>query len=122
MEEVLPVGQQLDYGLCRQQLLRTLRNRIVFAVPHPAGTGDFVSKAGTNATGIHCSQLGGVYTLPSCRNLGYGFSAVTAIVQLLEQQKRDCVLFVKEKNISASSLYKTVGFNTSGYYIIAYYS
>ena len=83
--------------------------------------GDIVAKANTNAIGINCVQIGGVYTHPLYRRNGYAGALVQALCNRAVQARRKPVLFVKEKNTPAFNLYQKLGFEECGRYTIVYY-
>ena len=83
--------------------------------------GEIVAKANTNAIGINCVQIGGVYTHPLYRRNGYAAALVLALCNRAEHAHRQSVLFVKEKNTPAFNLYRKLGFEECGRYTIVYY-
>ena len=99
-------------------LRQILKNQICFALTFD---GDIVAKANTNAIGINCVQIGGVYTHPLYRRNGYAGSLVKALCNRALRAGKQPVLFVKEKNMPAFSLYQKLGFTECGHYTIAYY-
>jgi len=119
LEEVIPPGEKLNLSACRAHLLHTLKMHTVFAISHPS-TG-FLAKAGTNAEGKSCAQIGGVYTIPSERCRGYASAAIVSVLRFLAGQNKDSVLFVKETNTAALALYRSTGFSDYTRYSIAYY-
>ncbi|MFZ2636905.1 MAG: GNAT family N-acetyltransferase [Rectinemataceae bacterium] len=82
------------------------RQEIVIALcgGKPAG------KANTNARGLRCDQLGGIFVRPEFRNAGLGTAMVGALVAGLSAQGRDIALYVRSGNKSAIAVYEKAGF------------
>ena len=118
LKEVAPQGKKLTDLECKMSLRQILKNQLVFAL---FSDGELVSKANTNAIGINYVQLGGVYTHPLYRKNYYAWNLVKLLCDRIQKTKKTPVLFVKEKNIPALSLYKAIGFSQAGNFVIAYY-
>ena len=116
--EVAVPGRQLTDAEVDITLRQILKNQLCFAL---TVDGDIVAKANTNAIGINCIQIGGVYTHPLYRRNGYAGTLVQALCNRASQAGRKPVLFVKEKNTPAFNLYQKLGFEECGRYMIAYY-
>ncbi len=116
--EVAVPGRQLTDAEVDITLRQILKNQLCFAL---TVDGDIVAKANTNAIGINCIQIGGVYTHPLYRRNGYAGALVQALCNRASQAGRKPVLFVKEKNTPAFNLYQKLGFEECGHYMIAYY-
>lgn len=99
-------------------LRQILKNQLCFAL---TVDGEIVAKANTNAIGINCVQIGGVYTHPLYRRNGYAGALVQSLCNRALRAHKQPVLFVKEKNLPAFSLYQKLGFEECGHYVIAYY-
>ena len=80
-----------------------------------------VAKAAVNAVGKNCVQLGGVFTVPNFRKLGFAEFLIKKIVAEKNQLGKKVVLFVKPKNLAAVTLYKRCGFSSFGKFKISYY-
>ena len=117
-EEVAVPGRPLTDAEVDISLRQILKNQLCFALTFD---GDIVAKANTNAIGINCVQIGGVYTHPLYRRNGYAGALVQALCNRATQGGRKPVLFVKEKNTPAFNLYQKLGFEECGRYTIAYY-
>ena len=117
-EEVAVPGRPITDAEVDISLRQILKNQLCFAL---TVDGDIVAKANTNAIGINCVQIGGVYTHPLYRRNGYAGALVQAICNRANHAKRQPVLFVKEKNTPAFNLYQKLGFEECGRYEIAYY-
>ena len=117
-EEVLLDPSRFNKRLSFQHLEYQLgRNIIYYALlGHHA-----VSKAGTNAIGYNWCQLGGVYTLPEYRSLGYGKQVVSRVCSEVLRSEKKTALFVKKNNGPALSLYRALGFSITGEYRISYF-
>lgn len=117
-DEVAVPGRTLTDAEVDITLRQILKNQICLAM---TVDGDIVAKANTNAIGINCVQIGGVYTHPIYRRNGYAGALVLALCKRASQAGRKPVLFVKEKNTPAFNLYQKLGFEECGRYTIAYY-
>ena len=117
-EEVAVPGRAITDAEVDISLRNILKNQLCFAL---TVDGDIVAKANTNAIGINCVQIGGVYTHPLYRRNGYAGALVQALCKRAQHALRKPVLFVKEKNTPAFNLYQKLGFEECGRYTIAYY-
>ena len=117
-EEVAVPGRTLSDAEVDISLRQILKNQLCFAL---TVDGEIVAKANTNAIGINCVQIGGVYTHPLYRRNGYAGALVQAISNRAIRSGKKPVLFVKEKNTPAFNLYQKLGFEECGRYTIAYY-
>ena len=117
-DEVAVPGRQISDAEVDITLRNLLKNQLCFALTFD---GDIVAKANTNAIGINCVQIGGVYTHPLYRRNGYAGALVQALCNRSLRAHKHPVLFVKEKNMPAFSLYQKLGFEECGHYSIAYY-
>ena len=117
-DEVAVPGRQLTDAEVDITLRQILKNQLCFSL---LCDGEPVAKANTNAIGINCVQIGGVYTHPLYRRNGYAGALVQALCNRATQGGRKPVLFVKEKNTPAFNLYQKLGFEECGRYTIAYY-
>ena len=119
IEEVLPEHDVFSEDLCRLHLKSVLRTQYVAAVLLPDGT--VAAKAGTNALGFHSAQIGGVYVKREFRRRGYAFDVLYCVLKNVFAVKKAAVLFVKNTNVPALSLYRSLGFKKRNGYIIAYF-
>ena len=119
IEEVLPEHDVFSEDICRLHLKSVLRTQYVAAVLLPDGT--LAAKAGTNALGFHSAQIGGVYVKPEFRRRGYAFGVLYCVLKNVFAVKNTVVLFVKNANATALSLYRALGFKKRNGYIIAYF-
>lgn len=117
-EEVAVPSRALTDAEVDISLRQILKNQLCFAL---TVDGDIVAKANTNAIGINCVQIGGVYTHPLYRRNGYAGALVQALCNRALRSGKQPVLFVKEKNTPAFTLYRKLGFEECGRYTIAYY-
>lgn len=117
-DEVAVPGRQITDAEVDITLRNLLKNQLCFALTFD---GDIVAKANTNAIGINCVQIGGVYTHPLYRRNGYAGVLVQTLCNRSLRAHKHPVLFVKEKNMPAFSLYQKLGFEECGRYTIAYY-
>ena len=117
-EEIALPGHKVTDAEVSIMLRQILKNQLCFAL---LSNGEAAAKANTNAIGFNCVQLGGVYTSPLYRRNGYAAALITALCKRALHAKRTPVLFVKEKNTPALSLYQTLGFAECGGYEILYY-
>ena len=117
-EEVAVPGRTITDAEVDLTLRQILKNQLCLAL---TVDGDIIAKANTNAIGINKVQLGGVYTHPLYRRNGYAGALVQALCKRAIHAQKQPVLFVKEKNKPAFSLYQKLGFEECGRYAIAYY-
>lgn len=117
-DEVAVPGRTLTDAEVDITLRQILKNQICLAM---TVDGDIVAKANTNAIGINKVQIGGVYTHPLYRRNGYAGTLIQALCNRATRAQKQPVLFVKEKNKPALSLYQKLGFEECGRYTIAYY-
>ena len=117
-DEVAVPGRTLTDAEVDITLRQILKNQICLAM---TVDGEIVAKANTNAIGINCVQIGGVYTHPLYRRNGYAGTLIQALCTRATRAQKQPVLFVKEKNKPALSLYQKLGFEECGRYTIAYY-
>ena len=117
-EEVAVPGRTITDAEVDITLRQILKNQICLAM---TVDGDIVAKANTNAIGINKVQIGGVYTHPLYRRNGYAGALIQALCNRATRAQKQPVLFVKEKNKPALSLYQKLGFEECGRYAIAYY-
>ncbi len=117
-EEVAVPGRPITDAEVDISLRQILKNQLCFTL---TVDGDIVAKANTNAIGINCVQIGGVYTHPLYRRNGYAGALVQALCNRAIRSGKKPVLFVKEKNTPAFNLYRKLGFEECGRYSIAYY-
>lgn len=117
-EEVAVPGRTITDAEVDITLRQILKNQICLAM---TVDGEIVAKANTNAIGINCVQIGGVYTHPLYRRNGYAGALIQALCNRATRAQKQPVLFVKEKNKPALSLYQKLGFEECGHYAIAYY-
>ena len=117
-DEVAVPGRTLTDAEVDITLRQILKNQICLAMTVDR---EIVAKANTNAIGINCVQIGGVYTHPLYRRNGYAGALIQALCNRATRAQKQAVLFVKEKNKPALSLYQKLGFEECGRYTIAYY-
>jgi len=118
-EEVLPSWMSVDDERLKLLTAGRLRTQFMFGLELPDGS--FAATAGTNNLGIHCAQLGGVYTLPSFRRRGCASFLLRRVCEELRSRGYSPVLFVRSGNKAALALYEGCGFCVCGKYAISYY-
>lgn len=116
--EVAVPGKKITDAEAAIMLRQILKNQLCLAL---ICDGEIVAKANTNAIGINYIQIGGVYTNPLYRNNGYATSLVKTICNRAIKAQKKPVLFVKEKNMGALSIYQKLGFSECAHYAIAYF-
>ncbi|GAB6090289.1 GNAT family N-acetyltransferase [Spirochaeta dissipatitropha] len=116
-EEVLLPGHMLHEETVARNLRYMLKRHIGYGVFHE---GHFLAKAHTNARGLNCNQIGGVYTMPEWRSQGLAGLALKGLMKALRADRYNISLFVKPGNISGAALYRKLGFSRAGGYAIAY--
>ena len=117
-EEVAFPGRQITDAEVSMMLRQILKNQLCFAL---VSDGELVAKANTNAIGFGCIQIGGVFTHPLFRRNGYAAALILELCRRTIKTNRLPVLFVKEKNMPAFTLYQKLGFTECGHYQIVYY-
>lgn len=118
IEEVLFDKKDFNETYSRILLRRAIASGFVYAVRYK---NQIVAKISVNAYGIHCVQIGGVYTVPDLREKGFASKAVRFLCSECAKNGKTPVLFVKQKNTGARGLYKKCGFSEFGRYKICYY-
>ncbi|THB63650.1 MAG: GNAT family N-acetyltransferase [Spirochaetaceae bacterium] len=116
-EEVLLPGHTLPVQALSLRLKKSLHSQAGIAIMHRDA---IVAKAHTNAQGLRCCQIGGVYTIKEYRGRGMAKAAMQALMQYCSQHFDLCSLFVKPHNYSGMSLYRQLDFIPAGDYTIAY--
>lgn len=117
-EEVMGPGEVFIRTRSRANLLKNLDTQLVWAL----FDGDRpVAKAGTNARGFLWDQIGGVYTEPRWRGQGCAQTLLAHICRDLQANARKIVLFVKEHNTAAMTVYLKTGFTKKGHFRITYF-
>lgn len=119
LEEVLPQNTPFNEDSCRLRLKKLLRTQYILALE--LENNELVSKAGTNAIGIKCVQIGGVYTNQNFRHKNYSYNTIYALLRKLCLLKKQPILFVKKQNKPAYSLYEKLKFQKINDYSIVYY-
>lgn len=117
-EEVLTKKQDFNPLMSKVGLKKSIMENNMYAAFFE---NQIVSKAAVNAVGKNCVQLGGVFTVPDCRKLGFAEFLIKKIVAEKKLIGKKVVLFVKPKNIAAVNLYKRCGFSSFGKFKISYY-
>lgn len=117
-EEVLRNPGRINLPYLRKVFSRQLKEQLNVA---GKWEGTWVSKASTNARGFRYCQLGGIYTEPAYRGRKFGEETLLYILSLVEEEKRNVSLFVKENNPAARRLYEKTGFQDRGQFRIAYF-
>ncbi|MCR4953911.1 MAG: GNAT family N-acetyltransferase [Treponema sp.] len=117
-EEIAGPGKQIADAEVSIMLRQILKNQICIAL---LVDGEPVAKANTNAIGFNCVQIGGVFTHPFYRRNGYAAALVLSLCKRSIRANRQPVLFVKEKNLPAYTLYKKLCFTECGHYEIVYF-
>lgn len=115
--EVLTRLHVFDAAACRASQARSLSRLVVFVA---LIGGRIVARAQTNARGIGCDQVGGVFVEPEFRRRGLGRAVVSALVEDIAARGKAASLFVKKANGEARELYLSLGFATVRDYTVAY--
>jgi ribosomal protein S18 acetylase RimI-like enzyme len=117
-EEVIPRGGSFDSDSCRRTLekLMTSEKMLVACLGNK-----IVGKINTNAKSFTRYQIGGVYVPPQFRGHGIALKMSAVFLKELTAAGWGISLFVKKRNAAARSLYRRLGFSSSGDYRISYY-
>lgn len=76
--------------------------------------GELVSFAGSFIQTPEIWMIGGVYTNPSCRNMGYATLATSAVTEEALTRSDQAALFVRSDNYSAIVAYEKIGYRKIG--------
>jgi predicted GNAT family acetyltransferase len=115
-EEVLPSEELFNPDTACRYLKNTIKQQISVVCEC---RGKIVSKANTNGSGINCTQIGGVFTIPEYRNRGICRLVTGKLTEKILDGGKKPSLFVKQENKPAISVYIKLGFKiTSGFKII----
>lgn len=117
-EEVLLPGNTVNPQVSKNILVDNLTHQIV-VVAHSRG--EIIGRAGTNALGYRCAQIGGVYTEPRLRNRGIARWLIRSLLSILKSESKNAILFVKPHNEVALTLYQKTGFEVESDFQINYY-
>ena len=101
----------------RHQFSLTIGKMVYFIVEK----GSAVAKAGSNAQGFSYIQIGGVYTVETKRNEGYGAEVLKFLISKIIKKGKKACLFVKKDNSPAIQLYTKVGFSIRDAFRISYF-
>lgn len=118
LEEVIPQWDEFNEKNCKIHLRAILKKNIHFILKE---YGNSIAKVGTNAEGFHYAQIGGMYTVPEKRQQGYATVLLKQFLIYLNKKGYKTVLFVKNANKNAYSLYKKIGFDSIADFSIVYY-
>jgi len=118
LEEVVLRPDHFRDQACYTHLKRTLKTQLTYLAEI---SGRVVAKAGTNARGRQCDQIGGVYTVEHFRNQGIGLALMEVLLKKIFREKSSVTLFVKKNNLPAVALYRRLGFETAEAYRISYF-
>ncbi len=118
LEEVVLSPERFHEQTTMANLRRMLREEIVVVAELE---GRPLAKAGTNARGLSCDQIGGVFTVVEHRNRGIGFLVMQELLERIFRDRETATLFVKKANAAAVALYRALGFRMVGGYRISYY-
>ena len=117
LEEVAASWKTTTDAEIRLILKGILKNQICLAL---FSDGEVAAKVNTNAIGWNCVQIGGVYTHPRFRRNGYSWQLLYNLCRRILRTGRSAVLFVKENNMPARTLYQKLGFKDFGRFSITY--
>ena len=117
-EEVFLDPTQIKNTQIYHNLRSSLNDQIVYYM-----TKDIVpiAKAGTNSRGHKWNQIGGVYTDREYRNKGISSWLMYNLLDILENDGKKTVLFVKDSNKAAEKVYTKLGFEIKKKFNIIYY-
>jgi GNAT superfamily N-acetyltransferase len=118
-EEVIPSCRTYNVSLARLELEKSLRENAVYMLRNKQGT--IISKGGTNAIGWNYVQIGGIFTIPLFRGRQYAHKLLSVLITTIEKNGRQPVLFVKQNNKRACTLYQSLGFIPEADYTISYF-
>ena len=118
LEEVLVETSSINKQAALLNLKKTLSTQNVFYAVYNK---EIIAKVNTNAKGLYFNQIGGVYTKPQFRNKGISNYLMKHLLNNIYSLGKNAVLYVKNDNIPALTLYKHLGFkiidNYSAHYL-----
>lgn len=117
-EEVAASWKNTSDAEIRLILKQILKNQICLVL---FSDGQAAAKVNTNAIGWNCVQIGGVYTHPRLRRNGYSWQLLYNLCRRILRTGRSAVLFVKENNMPARTLYQKLGFKDFARFSITYF-
>jgi GNAT superfamily N-acetyltransferase len=117
-EEVILPGEALKPAVCRLNLKQIMEEERLLAVFDGEKA---VGKINTNAESYSCTQMGGVYVLPSYRRHGIALQLTATLAGRLAAEGRGVSLFVKKRNEAARRVYLKAGLRPIADYRISYY-
>lgn len=117
--EVLTRLHVFDPAACRASQAKALSKLTVWVA---ILDGKIAGRAQTNAKGLFCDQLGGVFVAPEHRGKGLGRAVVAALAADIASRGKSATLFVKKRNAAARSLYLSLGFAVERDYTVAYFA
>lgn len=118
LEEVVTDRDSFNEKNSRILLRRNIQSGEVFGVRY---NNRIVAKASINAKGVNCIQLGGIFTELTLRNRGIATYLVKTLTHRFQKEGKTIVLFVKNVNSIALSVYEKCGFATFNDYKIMYF-
>lgn len=98
-----------------KKILSNRLNYIVFYKNKP------VSKCSVNSESLNSFQIGGVYTLKKFRGLGLSKFCLSNLLKEAFNIKKKVLLYVKQENIPAISVYRHLGFKIINTTSMVYY-
>ncbi len=116
-EEVLVHPERFSPAAHLVYFRKTVREQFIL---YAKLNGMAVAKAGTNAIGIHHSQIGGVFTAGPYRGRGIARALMIRLLEEIHGWEKDAVLFVRKTNKPAVRLYEKLDFDVIGEYQITY--
>ena len=118
-EEVVPESFDISDAALAAAFKRELEQGFTFALFDGLRP---IAKARLAAIGKRCAMLGGDYTIPAERKKGRAAILVSQIIQRSQTGGiRGFSLYAKQQNAAALALYKSLGFESLGEYLLVYY-
>ena len=117
-EEVVPKSFDISDAALGAAFKHELGQGLTFAL---YDGGRPIAKARVSACGLRHCMLGGVYTIPSERKKGRASFLVRQIIARQSLAFNGFCLYAKQENAAALALYKSLGFEARGEYLLVYY-
>lgn len=123
--EVVPEGLKVSSKNLEESFLHSFTDSKIFYIAKWSGEnpegGEIICKAAINSVSENYGLIGGVFTKSKYRKKGFAAVLVNHLVRIINIDNKKAVLFVKEKNLPAVSLYRKIGFKNIDQHVLAYY-
>lgn len=123
LDEIIKLGRAIEGEDMEKEITDRERKQVIIDYEWILRKeGRLISKANIHGVSKNYIQIGGVMTHPDHRGRGYAKQTVSAVCKHWLDQEKEVILFSRNDNVPAMSVYKTLGFQPTDEYIIAEYS